>query len=956
VASKCTPEGLYEAITKERGFSRTLRESEVSPEELKRRLAEDPWDYEVKSMQESMDEGELFIQQAGGTLPAASRLLAAEALTDVVNSASLTVSRALLDEADRLKAAGETVQSQELFSVAMDVLGHVTSLGTEAGRGINMFRQWNMLGPEGALRKADNLVKKQRESLEKKAPTKVKKAQRLVKKVANLEGDTEQKRKTLEQLLKPVERKASERKLLIDKIIEAVESGEQLERKVLDLLSDKLRIPHLSVERAEAIRAQAKLVQEAEGKNAKQNEVNKLKALFADLEEVPLLRKIETIQTLGQLLNIRTQERNILGNLIMQLAELPAKQVAAGVDAVAGVFTGERATASITPGRLKAAVNSAKRGATKEIALVKLGISGGATQFGLPRSRTFKTGVLAKAETALNYGLRVPDAAFREIARRDSLLSQLEAKRLNGKKMRITPEMEEVAELDAQYATFQDENLVSSAAANVKKALNLDKEFGLGSFLLKYPFTPANLVNRAFAYSPAGFIRSAWLLARPYVAKQKFASGKLKEGFDQKTFSMSVGRAVTGSVGAVALGYKLGELGLATGQGEPSFDIENVKREEGMARNSLNLTGLSRFILSGFNPDSAKLQNGDFLYSYDWAQPLAVPFSAGVELAKSPPEKQGVEKAADTGGAALTGLLEATDTLTGQGMLRGFNTLFSGRDEQGRPSISQGVLNVAARAPSSFVPTVVRDIERLTSPSVSQTRDPNFAKQAINEVLSAIPGASQLVPERKNIYGEPMKYNKTEGLAFLFETFASPGFISTVKETPVGQELLRLYQETGEARQAPSLVGRSVRINKLDGTKKVVKLTDQQASAYQEIMGKTTYGLMQLLVESPQYSALPDTEKVKLFSDIGSLGDNIAKAKLFGHRINSSSKELMTLIFALKTGSATEQKSRYAAWLASKLPKQQAPDKALKAEVRKLTKEEENRELNLYLQELLQNR
>src|SRR5690606_8002377 len=80
--------------------------------------------------------------------------------------------------------------------------------------------------------------------------------------------------------------------------------------------------------------------------------------------------------------------------------------------------------------------------------------------------------------------------------------------------------MLKIADEYGRYVTFQDNNVISKGLVKLKKGLNLGKDWGAGDLILKYPKTPGVLLMRALEYSPAGFVRSASILARPFFKKE----------------------------------------------------------------------------------------------------------------------------------------------------------------------------------------------------------------------------------------------------------------------------------------------------------------------------------------------------------------------------------------------------------------------------------------------------
>lgn len=610
---------------------------------------------------------------------------------------------------------------------------------------------------------------------------------------------------------------------------------------------------------AKKIKAKSEEIQKTKNERAKTVKSAELAALIQEAQPASIGRKIGSVQTMAQLLNPKTAIRNVIGNGIFAAVDTSSNALAAVMDNALSRVTGNRTR--VLP-RLGAAAKGFKQGAIEgyQDAIRGVDTAGGGNKFDIPQGFTFKNSVLQGLEKAMAVELKASDRAFYQMARNESLLNQLKAS--GGKE--ITEEMIAAAHEEALYKTFQDDSAAAKLFTGIKRALNFNKDFGLGDFVLKYPKTPGNLLSRAFAYSPTGFLKTLHLAAEPFMKGTPF---------NQRAFVDSFSRATVGTGLIGSTGYMLGKLGIATGAADKDADIRAIKRKEGMAPYSLNASALMRFALT-YNPKSAKPQKNDVIYTYDWAQPIAVPFSAAVGVAQTEDRKTFGKTltALETAGTAT---LEATDTLTQQGVVQGLQKLFSKNG-----SISKGALEIAGDAPASFVPSAINQANQLTDNKLRDTSGDGPIGTSINKVKAKIPGLAQTLPERKDVYGETAERYQDGGNNLLNVAF-SPGFMTTLKEDPTGKEILRLYKETGLAKQAPKLVEKSVKIRNTSGNPVNRSLTSEEHSAYQEFMGQNTKKLFDRTISSPFYRRLSEEGKANALSQIMTDVNQAAKKKLF---------------------------------------------------------------------------
>lgn len=572
-----------------------------------------------------------------------------------------------------------------------------------------------------------------------------------------------------------------------------------------------------------------------------------------------LRTKIGLIQTMGQLLNPKTAIRNIVGNLGFAVGENVSDVVGSGVDFLTGLVTGKRTKALPSLG---AQVKGGLRGLSEGVddALRGIDTASYKTQFELPKSGVFKGKVGRNLEKLLNIELKATDRAFYQAAYDGSLAAQMKA----AKVAKPTEEMLEVAHHDALYRTFQDENATTKVFTGIKKALNLGQDFGLGDFIIKYPKTPANLLNRGVAYSPAGFINTLWQAARPLMGKS----------FNQKAFVESFSRALVGSGSLVGTGALLHRLGIITGRPSSDKEIRGVEREAGLGAYRINVSALKRFVLSGGDAEAAGLQKGDKLVSYDWFQPFAISVSLGANL-----DESGGKPGLGTAAAIAESVKEGVNTLSEQPLISGLTRAI----KTGKPV--DAITETAKDAPASFIPTLSKQVSQAIDNTSRETYDPDPIKESVNQVKAKIPGLAQTLRPRITLAGKEQEVFQ-DGKNNFFNVFLNPAFISEFKPTPEAELVLNLYRETGETKQAPKLVGKTSQMRGIELT-----LSPEQREKLQRYVGTMTSETFRAMANDPEFAKMSDYDKLnELSAKLTEIG-KIAKVRILGKEFLAESKK-----------------------------------------------------------------
>jgi hypothetical protein len=622
--------------------------------------------------------------------------------------------------------------------------------------------------------------------------------------------------------------------------------------------------------------------------------------------------KLRAVSYLSMLFSPRTWIRNLGGNQIQWLTDIGIDSAISMVfDPIASIFTGKRTTAGVYVGtRIKALLApvqdvikgykwNAKQNPSANVidnifaglghlrVLAKLTTQ---NKFDIVDAkevgrRIFSNKFMQLWEGALSIALGGGDRAFWMSGFRASLARREAAAKKNGTWTgQPTPEDVDAAYADAMYAIYQNPNVLSKNSNKIRQALNRlstfgkTDQFGLGTGLLAFTQVPGSLSLRGLIeMSPLGLVTALYEGMRPVLFKA--SGGRAGGNFRQEEFNKALSRAMIGSGAFYAGGYYLYAMGIVTGSREEDDDLEAMRRASGMGAYRINVSALKRMLGSGNFYVRQTAQDGDLIVSYDWAQPVAITFAAGAELAKMVEEndRNGIKKGlAGKVGMAAISLAAGAKSLEELPLLSGLSSFMK---TWGYSGPLDAVVNTVSGMPSMFVPQLVRQANQLMDNTVRETRGDEGMVRAFSRIAANTPGVADQFPPRMDIMGQAIERYQYAGNNVI-NVLINPALTSRVKINPALQEVARLMQTTGEASQAPRQVGRSVAINGEN-----INLSNEQISAYQYYLGNYTMSMFNWRMASPRYARLPDTEKVKLLAQDLEDVNAATKSALFGHDV-----------------------------------------------------------------------
>jgi hypothetical protein len=545
---------------------------------------------------------------------------------------------------------------------------------------------------------------------------------------------------------------------------------------------------------------------------------------------------IKAYTRISMLLNPKTNIRNVLGNvLVVPINGFADTFIGQHIDKAVSAKSGTRTTGTF---HLTDFVTGAKKGIfetfddfTKHINTkynwgdrYEFGEGFGGAHVKNFSDKTKMGRVLNALDSWTGYALETGDRPAYEGWFLNSINNQIALNKVTTP----TPEMVEVATLEALQRTWQDTNAATKAAKQIQKTFNMigtkDGEFGLGNMLVAFTKTPANLAKAIFDYSPAAMVK---VLTRDAQNLNYAISKGENVAVMQKKFVDGLSKSITGTL-IMLIGGILTASGIMSGGGDEDKDVANFEKN-----------------VLGIQPYSFKI--GNKTISYDWAQPIGSLLSISADVVKG-----------DTKANAVQTILNAVSTGGGvlfeQSFLQGIQNLFKDGD------IVQGLINVASGSATQFSPSIINQFAQLidrTNRSTYEYKNP--LKTTANRLIARTPVASKTLGANYDVLGNELE--NAEGMNIFF----NPAITKTNEHAnAAANELWRVYQQTGES----GIIPRVAPYYATDKNGEKVILTSKERSAYQKFTGQNISKAVNSIINNADYNKMSDINKSKVLSEI----------------------------------------------------------------------------------------
>ena len=567
---------------------------------------------------------------------------------------------------------------------------------------------------------------------------------------------------------------------------------------------------------------------------------------------------------LAMLGNVRTHVRNIFGNAFFMPVVAAKDVVATGIEKAVYRLSGgkmERSKEFVTGKGGKALLQAAAQDYAK-VADVAMG-GGKYSDFAnankyIEEGRViFRTKPLEAARKANSRALDKEDAWFSKPHYAYAMAQYCKA---NG----ITAEMiakggdkvvkaREYAIKEAQKATYRDTNAFSQAISELGRMGRNSKNGAKRTIatvmegILPFRKTPANILARGVEYSPIGLLNGF----KQAIFDVQKGTKTAAEAID------AISAGLTGT-GLLALGLFWAAQGVVRGHGDDD-DKENDFME-----------------LAGHQAYALELPNGTSI-TLDWLAPECLPFFVGVNLWEL---TDGGDKPA-TMADWLTAISQVSEPMLEMSCLQSLNDVFDSvgyASSNGLPGLPTALVNAATSYVSQGIPTILGQAER-TGEGLRYTTFTSKNSKLTNNVQYALGRASAKIPiwDYSQIpYIDA--WGRTESTGEVgtraFNNFLNPAYTSTVDMSDMEQELLRLYEVTGE-NVFPS---RAKKYFNADNQE--INLTGEQYVTYAQKKGGEAYKWLTELTQSAAYRNMSNEEKVECIDYIYKAANEVAKAEV----------------------------------------------------------------------------
>ncbi len=414
----------------------------------------------------------------------------------------------------------------------------------------------------------------------------------------------------------------------------------------------------------------------------------------------------------------------------------------------------------------------------------------------------------------------------------------------------------EYAIKEAQKATYRDTNAFSQFVSELGRSGNKKNPVIKGASIvlegiLPFRKTPANILVRGIEYSPIGLLKG---LSYDLVQVSK-GNMTASEAID------NISAGLTGT-GLLALGVLLAAQGIIRGHGE---DEEEKEYNE----------------LMGHQAYALELPNGQSI-TLDWLAPEALPFFVGVNIWET---TSGTDEELNLS-SILQAISRITEPMLEMSCLQSLNDVLEGIGYASSNDTS-ALVTILSSAATSYLtqgsPTLLGQAERTGEENrmTTYTGKNNFLTSDIQYTLGKASAKIPFWDYNQIPYIDAWGRKEASGVALArgLNNFLNPAYTSTIETSKMEEELLRLYEKTGEGGVFPS---RADKYFTVDGKRK--DLTKEEYVRYATLKGEKSYKLVSDLVKSSAYKKLSDVDKAKAVKEAYDYANQKAKQAISNYK------------------------------------------------------------------------
>lgn len=235
-------------------------------------------------------------------------------------------------------------------------------------------------------------------------------------------------------------------------------------------------------------------------------------------------------------------------------------------------------------------------------------------------------------------------------------------------------------------------------------------------------------------------------------------------------------------------------------------------------------------------------------------------------------DKDGSIEAKDLASIIKNSVSAFGDTLLQQSTLQNLLDVFSG---YGSPT--ENMTNEVLETPQRLIPSLVGATARVADTTQRSTYSKgDFLKTQIDTLKSKIPGLSQTLPATYDTWGNEVQ-RSGNSLEAAFAQYLNPGQLGySGGQTPIDEEIMRLYDATNNSGVFPHKADRTVTI-----AGEEIDLDNQQYSEFQRLLGQASYEAANAFLEMPGYDSLADEQKADALQNAYAAAKDIALSEMF---------------------------------------------------------------------------
>lgn len=238
---------------------------------------------------------------------------------------------------------------------------------------------------------------------------------------------------------------------------------------------------------------------------------------------------------------------------------------------------------------------------------------------------------------------------------------------------------------------------------------------------------------------------------------------------------------------------------IATGTATMMVAADMAMNEQITGKGPADRSQREAMLRQGWQPYSVRV--GDRYYAYNRLDPIGATFGLAADMTEIlANEDYGIEREKEIDEVMIATTMSIANNVMSKTYLSGLSEFFEAMSDPQR--YGEGFFQ---RLAGSAVPTAVAEVARANDPYMRE------AQSMLDAMRKRIPGLSDDLPPRRNLWGEPVSYQS--GLGKPYDMF-SPIYSRAEKATPIDEEILRLEANITPASRKTSFDGVTIDLSR----------------------------------------------------------------------------------------------------------------------------------------------